>query len=115
MKELQLIEKKIEMVKRELMSLGEMQPGSLSQQYNVCGMQNCHCKDPKNPKKNGPYYQLSFTARGKSTTRFIKKENVDVCKDHISNYKRFVALTKGWKELAAAQVKMRLDLEKAKA
>ena len=115
MKELQLIEKKIERIKRELMKLGEMHPGSLSQQYNVCGVKNCRCKDPKTPIKHGPYYQLSFTIRGKSSTRFIRKENLKTCKMHITNYQRFKELTKEWKELAAEHAKMQFDLAKLKA
>jgi len=57
---------KIAQLKQELAELGPMHPGSLSEQYNVCGKPGCRCKDPKNPQKHGPYYQLSFTWRGKS-------------------------------------------------
>lgn len=114
MKKLQQIEKKIELVKGELMSLGEMHPGSLSQQFNVCGVANCKCKDPKNPQKHGPYYQLSFTIRGKSSTRFIRQENLKTVKKHVENYQRFKELTKEWKELAAEQAKMKFDLAKTK-
>ena len=47
-----------------------MHPGSLREQYNVCGKAGCRCKDPKKPQKHGPYYQLSYTWRGKSSTPF---------------------------------------------
>jgi len=48
-----------EQIKAELAALGEMRPGSLSRQYNVCGKPNCRCKDPQNPQRHGPCYQLS--------------------------------------------------------
>src|SRR5580693_9482644 len=65
------IEHRIEQVKRQLTRLRAMHPGSLSEQYNVCGKPGCRCKDAKNPQKHGPYNQLSFTRRGQGGTRFV--------------------------------------------
>ena len=60
------LEKQIEETKKTLVALGDMRPGSLSKQYNVCGKPGCSCKaDP--PKKHGPYYQVSYTRKGKSS------------------------------------------------
>ena len=70
------IERKIEHLKQQLAGLGPMHPGSLSEQYNVCGKLGCRCKDPKNPQKHGPYYQLSFTWRGKGRTLFVRAERL---------------------------------------
>ena len=84
-----------------------MHPGSLSEQYNVCGSPGCRCKDKENPKKHGPYYQLSFVHRKRSGTRFIKPDDVGRIKKQISNYKKFKALTDEWRELT-------MDLEKLK-
>jgi len=43
----QSLEQKIEAIKRELITLGPLQPGSLSKQFNVCGKPGCRCKaDP---------------------------------------------------------------------
>ena len=48
------LETKIGKIKEEIMALGlELQPGVLTQQYNVCGSPGCRCKaDP--PHKHGP-------------------------------------------------------------
>ena len=54
MKVLKSIEKRIDKVKAELMSLGEMHLRILNQQYNVCGVKTCRCKDKENPQKHGP-------------------------------------------------------------
>src|ERR1039458_6726707 len=59
------IERQIEKVKRDLTALGDLRPGSLSTQFNVCGSPGCRCKATP-PEKHGPYYQVSFTRKGKS-------------------------------------------------
>lgn len=66
------IEKQIERIQRDLMALGPMRPGSLSPQYTACEKLGCACVDPLHPKKHGPFYQLSYSHAGKSTTRFIR-------------------------------------------
>jgi hypothetical protein len=58
---LQRWQQQIDQIKQELLALGDMRPGALSEQYNVCGKPNCRCKDPRKPQKHGPYYQLSYT------------------------------------------------------
>jgi hypothetical protein len=94
------IEARIEHLKRQLTRLGAMHPGSLSEQYNVCGKPSCRCKDPKDPQKHGPYHQLSFTWRGKSRTRFVRAERLADMQRKIANYKRFRELSDEWVDLA---------------
>jgi hypothetical protein len=93
------IERKIERLKQQLAGLGPMHPGSLSEQYNVCGKVGCRCKDAKNPQKHGPYYQLSFTWRGKGRTRFVRSERLAEVRLKVANYKRFRELTDEWVDL----------------
>ena len=66
------IELRIKRIKRELMKLGPMRPGALSMQYAACKKPGCACVDPVKPKKHGPFYQLSYSQLGKSTTRFVR-------------------------------------------
>jgi hypothetical protein len=61
-------EKRIEGLLKKMCSLGPMLPGSISEQWNVCGTPGCACKAKKNPVKHGPYYQLSFSVKGRSST-----------------------------------------------
>lgn len=91
---------RIARIKQEIIDLGPMRPGSISEQYNVCGNPRCICKDPENPKKHGPYFQLSYTHQGKSTTEFVTKENVDEVRGQVNNYHLFKALIKEWIELS---------------
>jgi hypothetical protein len=41
---IQQIEQRIQQIKNQLVALGDMRPGSLSKQFNVCGKPGCRCK-----------------------------------------------------------------------
>jgi hypothetical protein len=106
------LETKIGKIKEEIMALGlELQPGLLSQQYNVCGSAGCRCKaDP--PHKHGPYYQLSFTRKGKSRTRFVRRHEVSLVQEQMRNYQRLKKLTDRWVALGMALSRLRLRQER---
>jgi hypothetical protein len=106
------LEKRIETIKRKLSALGDMRPGSLSKQFNVCGNPTCRCKDPENPIKHGPYYQLSYTHKGRSKSEFVKKENLDAVKKQLQNYQQFKKLTADWVDLSLELAKLRKSAEK---
>ncbi len=99
-KEIDAKYKRINEIKKEILDIGEMRTGSLSQQWNVCGNPNCRCKDSKKPKKHGPYYQLSYMRYKKSKTEFVSKENVESVKRHIASYKKFMELKDEWIDLS---------------
>ena len=99
----QNLQQRIETIKAQLTALGDMRPGSLSKQYNVCGKPGCRCKDPKNPKRHGPYCQLSYVHRGKSTSQFIRPHLLKTVKAEITTYKKFRKLTADWIGLAFKQ------------
>jgi len=85
-------ERRVEQIKAKLAKLGPMLPGSVSEQWNVCGTPGCRCKDPHKPLKHGPYYQLSFTVGGRSSTLFIKKEDLSEVRRRLRRYRQFKAL-----------------------
>ena len=68
------LETRIMKLKTEISEIGEMRPGSLSQQYSACQKRGCKCVDSVKPKKHGPFHQLSYSHRGKSTTQFIRPQ-----------------------------------------
>ena len=105
---IQQAEQRIQQIKAELAALGEMRPGSLSKQYNVCRKPNCRCKDPQHPQRHGPYYQLSWVHRGKSTTQFIRRPLLPQVRAQIATYNKFRKLTEEWVNLALrlAQAKL---------
>jgi len=94
-------EKTIEKLKKKISGLEPMLPGSISEQYNVCGKAGCRCKREVDPIRHGPYYQLSFTLAGKSSSFFIKKEDLSEAYRRIKRFKVFKQLTR---ELAQAYV-----------
>ncbi len=108
------LETRIKKIKKRLCTLGDMRPGALSKQYNVCGNPNCRCKDPKNPKKHGPYYQLSYTHKGKSTTEFVRKEKVKEVKKELKNYADFKKMVQEWIDASVEIARLRKQLAKNK-
>lgn len=95
-------EQTLQRIQRQLATLGPALPGSLSEQWNVCGTPGCRCKAPSNPKKHGPYYQLSFTVAGKSSTLFVQKGDLGEVRRRLKRYQRFKALTTDWVQACLA-------------
>jgi hypothetical protein len=88
-------QRRIDAIKRQIVALGPLRPGTLSQQYNVCGNPSCRCKaDP--PQKHGPYYQLSYTWRRNSRTHFVRQEDLAQIQREVGNYERLRALVGQW-------------------
>ena len=104
----QTLQKKITAVKEQLLRLDRMRPGSLSRQYNTCGKTGCSCKDPKHPKRHGPYYQLNYVFRGKKKSQFIRATDVARLRAELANFKRFRRLTDQWIGLALQQADLEL-------
>lgn len=89
------LELRIEGIKRQIAALGRLRPGTLSQQYNVCGNPTCRCK-ANPPQKHGPYYQLSYTWRRHSRTHFVRAEDLPQIQRQVANYERLRALVGEW-------------------
>jgi hypothetical protein len=107
------LEAQITAIKRELAALGDLRPGSLSQQYNVCGSPGCRCKASP-PQKHGPYYQLSYTRKGTDGTRFVKKADVPTIRAAMANYARLRALVDRWIDLATELSDRKLESRAAR-
>jgi len=105
-----VIERQIEKIKRDLVALGDLRPGSLSTQYNVCGSPGCRCKASP-PEKHGPYYQVSFTRKGKSSSKFVKKKDLPAIRKQLKNYERMKILMDRWIDLATELSNLRLTKE----
>src|SRR5438094_6015064 len=97
---IQKLEAQISQIKAQRQKHGAMRPGSLSRQYNVCGKPDCRCKDPKQPRRHGPYYQLNYVYRGKKTSQFIRREILRQVRTELVSYKQFRRLTEQWIGLA---------------
>lgn len=102
------IQAHIDKIKNELLRLGPMRPGNLSQQYTACQKPGCKCVDPIQPQKHGPFYKLSYKHGGKSTTQFIRPQFVPEVQKQLATYKKFIALTQQWVSLALELSKLEL-------
>lgn len=107
-KRIRALELQIERIKRELGGLGDLRPGSLSAQYNVCGNPNCRCKEDPS-KRHGPYYQISFTRNGRSRTKFVKRPHLADVKKQLKNYARLRSIVDRWVELSSELCQLRLE------
>ena len=102
-----LLLRQIERVKGQLAALGDLRPGSLSTQYNVCGTPGCRCKATP-PEKHGPYYQVSFTRKGKSRSKFVRKEDLAAVRRELKNYEAMKTLVDLWIDRATELSNLRL-------
>ncbi len=90
---------KIKHIKARLVKLGDLRPGTLSEQYNTCRSPGCRCKaDP--PRKHGPYHQLSYRRRGRSTTENVRAEHVAAVRAQIATYHQLRDLVDEWVDAA---------------
>ena len=105
------LEKRIQSLKHQISQLGDLRPGALSKQYNICGNPNCRCKaDP--PVKHGPYYQISFTRHGKSSSQFVREEDLVEVQQQLENYRQLRQLVDEWITLSAELSSLRLREER---
>lgn len=82
------LKSEIQEIKKALLRIHDMRPGSLSRQY----------KDPKN--RIGAYYQLSYTYRMKSKTEYVRVNDLPVVRQQITQYRQFRKLIQRWIDLA---------------
>ena len=101
------LEKRIQKIKQQIGELGDLRPGALSQQYNVCGQPNCRCKASP-PLKHGPYYQISFKRHGKSSSQFVRAEDLAEVQQQLENYRHLRELVDQWITLASELSALRL-------
>lgn len=108
------LQQRVERIKHDLSALGPLRPGTLSQQYSVCGTAGCRCAaDP--PIKHGPYYQLSYTWHGKSRTRFVREPELAQVRQELANYERLRVLFAEWIDTALEIDRLRRQAERGRA
>ena len=78
-----------------------------SSRYNVCGTPGCRCNATP-PEKHGPYYQVSFTRKGKSSSKFVRKEDLADVRRELKNYELMKTLVDRWIDLATELSNLRL-------
>jgi hypothetical protein len=93
------LSRRIEQIKTKLQKLGDLRPGTLSEQYNTCRTLGCRCKaDP--PQRHGPYHQLSYTRNGRSRTENVRPEDLAAIRAQLRNYAELRGLVEEWIDTA---------------
>jgi hypothetical protein len=93
------LSRRIEQIKTKLQKLGDLRPGTLSEQYNTCRTPGCRCKaDP--PQRHGPYHQLSYTRNGRSRTENVRPEDLAAVRAQLRNYAELRGLVEEWIDAA---------------
>ena len=110
----QSIENRIQKIKQQIAQLGDIRPGALSQQYNVCGNPTCRCKATP-PVKHGPYYQISFTWKGRSRSQFVRDDDAQEASRQLENYRQLRELVDEWVTLAVELSQLRMLQRRALA
>ena len=102
-KRIQQIERRIDRIKRALLEIGPMRPGSLTRQY----------KDPQH--QAGAYWQISYTRRMRSRTEYVRREWVKEIRRQIVTHKRFKRLVDQWLDLSIEHSRLTMQIGEPKA
>jgi hypothetical protein len=102
-KRIQQIEQRIDRIRRTLMEIGPLRPGSLTRQY----------KDPQHHA--GAYWQISYTRRMKSRTEYVRQEWVKELRRQIVTHKRFKRLVDQWIDLSIEHSRLTMRIAGSKA
>ena len=102
-KRIQQIEHRIDRIKRALMEIGPMRPGSLTRQY----------KDPQH--HTGAYWQISYTRQMKSRTEYVRQKCVKELRRRIATHKRFKHLVDQWIDLSIEHSRLTMQMAESKA
>jgi hypothetical protein len=85
---------------QRLTAIGYIGQGSITYRHNTCGKPNCRCHaDP--PQLHGPYYQWTAKVDGKTITRRLSQNEVDLYQRWIDNDREFRSLIAQMREVAA--------------
>ena len=96
-----LFAKKDEIIK-VITNLSFFRPGTLLERYRKCGKPNCHCAN-EGAKGHGPQWSLTRAKKGKTITKIIPADAVDITKKQIAEHKEF---TRCVSELVEVNIKI---------
>lgn len=90
---------KFEALKRAILRLGYVRPGSLIRRYMPCGNPICRCM-AKPPRLHGPYYQWTHKIAGKTRSLRLSGEQARLCEEWTRNHKTLKRLLRQMEALS---------------
>jgi hypothetical protein len=86
-------QERFETLKREVLKLGYVRPGSLVRRFMPCGNPFCRCAG-RPPRLHGPYYQWSTKITGRTRTLRLSGKQAQLCQEWIRNHKQLRRLVR---------------------
>ncbi len=96
---------KIQSLKNKILTKDWILQGTLLKQYKQCGKKRCRCHQDKQ-HWHGPYWVWTRKEKGKTITKTLSKNQIQMFKKSLKNMKAVNLLIEKWKILSS------LDLEK---
>jgi hypothetical protein len=98
-------------VERLALSLKPMRRGSLTERRTKCGKARCSCHtDPE--ARHGPYFSLTRVVGGKTKSRWIALEQVEVVRRQLADGDRFRREVEAYWEACEAEADAELETGK---
>lgn len=63
--------------------------------------------DKDNPRKHGPYHQLSYTRNNRRTSEFVRAVDLQAVLQQIADYDHFIAMKDEWIDASIELTKLR--------
>ncbi|MFA7567318.1 MAG: DUF6788 family protein [Alkalispirochaeta sp.] len=91
--------------------LGDFRQGSLSPRYRKCGKPYCHCAK-EGSKGHGPVWIVTRAVNGKTVSKTIPPEKVDVTFEQIDTFHQFQDLIRQYTDINIKICDAQLEAEK---
>ena len=89
------LEAKRQKLLEQIVHIGDMRQGSITEVYRPCGKPNCQCANDPNAA-HGPYYEWSRRENGRTVCTMISPNQARRMQHAIANYRRLQALLQHW-------------------
>jgi len=106
--EIEALERKRDSIKKEMVAVGDMRQGTLSERYRRCGKPRCRCAK-KGARGHGPSWSLTRAVGGKTVTTIIPAESAEQTRRDIAEFKRFRGLAKELVDVSEQLCDARID------
>jgi hypothetical protein len=98
-KTIKQLETRIAQIKNEIVGLGDIRPGALSEQVRTC-----------RGKTYGTSWSLNYTFKGRHHTDYVAARALESVQGEVANFKRLRELIEEWTELAIELSKLRIQV-----
>ena len=106
MHDIKQLQSQIDQLRKDIVSVGPLRPGTIAPHNRKCGKPNCHCARSGDPGHRG--WQLKKMVDARQRCRGIPKYALDETRRQVDEYARFMRLVSEFAELNEALCDLRL-------